>query len=56
MTPTTALLWPPYVIGQAIIFLNAGLKCAARGSLEIQDAKYRHFGTIAQFVGLYLQK
>ena len=27
---------------------NAGLKCAARGSLEIQDAKNRHFGTIAQ--------
>ena len=28
---------------------NAGLKCAARGSLEIQDTKNRHFGTIAQF-------
>jgi len=78
------LLWPPYVIGQAIIFLpcgfylsfffsspnlsgrrldvfrtsthgmalvriwNAGLKCTARGSLEIQDAKNRHFGCIAQ--------
>jgi len=78
-------LWPPYVIGQAIILLpcsfflllsffslpilsgcrldvyhtsthgvalvriyNACLKCAARGSLEIQDAKNRHFGTIAQ--------
>ena len=27
---------------------NAGLKCAARGSLEIQDAKIRQFGTIAQ--------
>jgi len=27
---------------------NACLKCAARGSLEIQDAKNRHFGTIAQ--------
>ena len=27
---------------------NAGLKCAARGSLQIQDAKNRHFGTIAQ--------
>ena len=25
-----------------------GLKCAARGSLQIQDAKNRHFGTIAQ--------
>jgi len=75
-----SLLWPPYVIEQAIIFLpcgfflsifylyfssrnrsgrrldvyhtskldvalvwtyNAGLKCAARGSLEIQDAKIR---------------
>jgi len=23
-------------------------KCAARGSLKIQDAKYRHFGTIGQ--------
>jgi len=28
---------------------NAGLKCAARGSLEIQDAKNRQLGTIAQF-------
>ena len=28
---------------------NAGLKCAARGSLQIQDAKNRHLGTIAQF-------
>jgi len=28
---------------------NAGLKCAACGSLEIQNAKNRHFGTIAQF-------
>ena len=27
---------------------NAGLKCAARGSLQVQDAKNRHFGTIAQ--------
>ena len=27
---------------------NAGLKCAARGSLEIQDAKNLYFGTIAQ--------
>ena len=27
---------------------NAGLKCAARGSLEIQDPKNRHLGTIAQ--------
>ena len=81
-------LWPPYVIGQAIIFLpcglsvcfffffsspklssrrldiyhtsthgvalvriqNAGLKCAARGSLEIHDIKNRHFGTIAQLL------
>jgi len=24
------------------------MKCAARGSLQIQDAKNRHFGTIAQ--------
>jgi len=28
--------------------LNAGVKCAASSSLEIQDAKNRHFGTIAQ--------
>ena len=27
---------------------NAGLKCAARGSLQIQDAKNRHLGTITQ--------
>jgi len=27
---------------------NAGLKCAARGSLNIQDAKIRHLRTIAQ--------
>jgi len=27
---------------------NACLKCAARSSLKIQDAKNRHFGTIAQ--------
>ena len=27
---------------------NAGLKCAACGSLQIQDAKNRHLGTIAQ--------
>ena len=33
---------------------NACLKCAARRSLKIQDAKNRHFGTIAQLVGLYL--
>jgi len=80
---TSVLLWPPYGIGQAIIFSscfffvllfsspnlsgrrldvyhtsargvalvriqNAGLKCATRGSLQIQDAKDRHLGTIAQ--------
>jgi len=27
---------------------NLCVKCAARGSLEIQHAKNRHFGTIAQ--------
>jgi len=27
---------------------NAGLKCAARGSLEMQDPKNRHLGTSAQ--------
>jgi len=35
------------------------MKCAACGSLEIQDAKMmqknRHLRTIAQFVGLYLR-
>ena len=77
-------IWPPYAIGQVIIFSsvissslfffsspnlggrrldvyhtstrdvalvpiwNACLKCAARGSLEIQDAKNRHLRTIAQ--------
>jgi len=35
--------------GVALVQIQtAGLKCAARGSLEIQDAKNRHFGTIAQ--------
>ena len=34
--------------GVALRIWNAGLKCAARGSLEIHDAKNRHFGTIAQ--------
>ena len=35
--------------GVALVRINnACLKCAARGSLEIQDAKNRHFGTIAQ--------
>ena len=28
--------------------LNAGLKCAAHGSLKIQDPKNRHMATIAQ--------
>jgi len=28
---------------------NAGLKCAACGSLEMQDSKIHHLGTIAQF-------
>jgi len=81
VTHVLTFLWPPYGIGQAIIFLpcgfffsspnlsgcrsvvyytsthgvalvriyNAGVKCAAHGSLEIQDAKNRHFGTVAQF-------
>jgi len=30
------------------VWTNACEKCAARGSLKIQDAKNRHFGTIAQ--------
>jgi len=38
---------------------NAGLKCAARGSLKIQDAKYRQKSAIwapsHNFVGLYLR-
>jgi len=35
--------------GVALVqILNACLKCAANGSLKIQDAKNRHFGTIAQ--------
>jgi len=38
--------------------LNAGLKCAARGSLEMHDPKKSpkigHLGTIAQLVGIYL--
>ena len=38
---------------------NACLKCAARSSLKIQDAKNRpkicHMGTIAQIAGLYLR-
>jgi len=85
------LLWPPYVIGQAIIFLpcgfflsflfsspnlsgrrldvyhmalvriqNVDLKCAARGSLEIQDPKDRRKFAIwapsHNVVGLYLHK
>jgi len=34
--------------GVALVWIyNADLKCAARGSQEIQDAKNRHFGTIA---------
>ena len=88
-------LWPPYVIGQAIIFSSchlfyllfffsspnfsrrrldvchtsthgvalvrisdAGLKCAARSSLKMQDAKNRQKFAICapshDFVGLYL--
>jgi len=39
---------------------NAGLKCAARGSLEIQDAKMTQkiaiCGPSHNFVGLYLRK
>jgi len=40
-------VWPKFGLG---LFVNRapGLKCAARGSLEIQDTKNRHFGTIAQ--------
>jgi len=38
---------------------NAGLKCAARGSLEIQDAKMMQKNAICtpshNFVGLYLR-
>jgi len=35
------------------------MKCAARSSLKLQDAKItqknRHLGTIAQLVGLYIR-
>jgi len=34
---------------------NAGLKCAARDSLEIQDAKIAILAPSHNFVGLYLQ-
>ena len=33
---------------------DAGLKRAARGSLEIQDAKSRHFGTICATLSCYI--
>jgi len=32
----------------ALVRINAGLKYAARGSLQMQDAKNRRLGTIAQ--------
>jgi len=32
--------------------LNAGLKCAAHGSLKMQHPKNRHLGTIAQLCRL----
>jgi len=46
--------------GEALVrILNAGLKCAARGSLEIQDAKMTQKIAISaashNFVGLYLR-
>jgi len=46
--------------GVALVRISdAGLKCAARGSLKIQDAKKvannRYLGTIAQLFGLYLR-
>ena len=35
--------------GVALVrILNAGMKCTARGSLQIQDSKNRHLGTISQ--------
>ena len=42
--------YDPCGMGQAIIFLPCGLKCAARGSLEIQDPKYRQ--KFAKFCGV----
>ena len=33
---------------------NAGLKCAARSLLEMQDPKNCHLGTVARLVGVYL--
>jgi len=39
----------PSTHGVALVRIyNAGLKRAARGSLQLQDAKNHHFGTIAQ--------
>ena len=35
---------------------NAGLKCAARGSLKIQDAKNRRFGSLEIQVAKMMQK
>jgi len=34
--------------GVALVQIYAGLKCAARGSLEMEDAKNLHFGIITQ--------
>jgi len=33
----------------SVRILNAGLKCAARDSLQIQDAKNRHLNTLSYF-------
>jgi len=92
--PGFSLLWPPYVIGQAIIFFSyglffllsiylsffsspnlsrhrldvchtstvrisdVGLKRAARGSLQIQDArnckKFAIWAPLHKFIGLHL--
>ena len=40
--------------GVALVQINAGLKCAACSSLEVQDPKNSHLRTIAQLFGLYL--
>jgi len=42
--------------GMALVnILNAGLKCAAHGSLEMQDSRSRHLGPSYNFVELYLR-
>jgi len=37
-----------WALAHILVTVNAGLKCAARGSLKIQDAKNRYLSTIPQ--------